>query len=418
MQSCHPKSRLGRKIKGAARVGNPSFPLCWLATPVGGNLIPQQDGRQCSKLWAMSSSRFCARLSVSRGLCPKALLPAALGLLLVGQSSLGAGQSSDSGRQHGKPLTLNSESASEVPNRRLILKDGSYQVVRRYEIVGDRVRYISVERGGDWEELPADLVDWDATRKWARDHASSDAPRSEAMKAAAALDKEEADERAAAVARRPEVAKGLYLPDEDSVFALDNFEGRPELVELPSNQLSTEVQSRKGLNTINPLAGARANLELDGQQAKIHLHVFDPAIYISLAARDDADQVIAHALTVDTHGAKDVANRKHGAHSEQSGFALVRLDQRRAVRIVGAVRMTPTGTVKQTENVVPTKVEVVYDRHWLKITPAEKLTPGEYALVEIVSPDEVSSTLWDFRVDPTQGDNEGSLVPIVEEKRR
>ncbi len=36
----------------------------------------------------------------------------------------------------------------------------------------------------------------------------------------------------------PEVAKGLELPDEDSVFALDTFHGTPELVELPPNELA------------------------------------------------------------------------------------------------------------------------------------------------------------------------------------
>ena len=75
-------------------------------------------------------------------------------------------------------------------------------------------------------------------------------------------------------------------------------------------------------------------------------------------------------MTVNTGGAKDVANRKHGAHSAASGFAIVRVDERQAVRIVGAIHMSPTGTVTQDEDVIPTKVEVMPGKHWLKITAA------------------------------------------------
>jgi hypothetical protein len=325
------------------------------------------------------------------------LLLAALGLSLNGQ----------------KPLPLKPGEPGVGANHRLILKDGSYQLVRKYEVVGDRVRYISVERGGDWEELPENLVDWDATRKWEREHANQIAEEvSPAMKEAESIDNEEAAERNEQKARMPEVAKGLELPDEDSVFALDTYEGKDELVELLPVDLAINAKNKRGLSTLNPLAGAKANLELEGAHAKVHLHVNDPVIYLSLNARDDAEKVISHAMTVNTNGAKDVANGKHGAHSATSGFAIVRVDERRALRIVGAIHMSVTGTVTQDENVIPTKVEVMEGKHWLRIQPKQKLLIGEYALVEILSAEDINQSVWDFRVDPQLGDNPGSLGPI------
>ena len=302
-------------------------------------------------------------------------------------------------------------------NHRLILKDGSYQIVRKYEVVGDRVRYLSLERG-DWEEMPENLVNWGATKKWEQSHTGPYQGSDEAspgMKEAEELDKEEAAERDEMKARMPEVAKGLELPDQDGVFVLDYYQGTPELVELPAAELGMNQKSHKGLATLNPLAGSRATLELQGTHAKVHLHVNEPAIYLSVESQDQVEQVLSHALTVQTHGGQQVAEtHKHGAHSPQSGFAIVKVDERKAVRIIGAVHISPTGNVTQSEDVIPTKVELMPGKHWLKLTPETPLViGGEYALVEILSPSDISDSVWDFRVDPRLGDNPGALGPIL-----
>ena len=345
--------------------------------------------------------------------CPNMTYPRPMRLLLaVGLAVLLAATTPDAAQTQ-KPLPLKPDLPGMASNHRLILKDGTYQTVRKYEIAGDRVRYISAERGGDWEELPTDLVDWEATRKWERDHANRpEEEASPAMKEAAAIDKEEAAERNEQLARMPEVAKGLELPDEDSVFALDTYEGKPELVELLPVELSMNGKTKRGLSALNPMAGAKATLELEGARAKVHLHVNDPTIYLSLAARDDAEKVVSHALTVQTGSAKEPVNRKHGAHSPASGFAIVHVDERKAVRIVGAIHVSSGGAATQDEDVVPAKVEALPGKHWLKLTPIQPLTIGEYALVEILSASDINQSVWDFRVDPQLGDNEGALGPI------
>jgi hypothetical protein len=277
------------------------------------------------------------------------------------------------------------------------------------------VRYISVERDGDWEELPASLVDWDATKKWERDHTDQSDDASPAMREAAEIDKEESDERQAEKNRMPEVAKGLELPDQDSVFVLDTYHGTPELVELQPNTLAVDARTHHGLAVLNPLIAQRAPIELPGNHAKVHLHVSEPVIYLSLNVTDNHDYVLSHAMTVKTGSSVDVTNGKHGAHSVQSGFVIVRVDERQAVRIIGSLKLNRDGTISQTENVIPTNVEVMPGKHWLKVTPAQKLDIGDYALVEILSPQDISETVWDFRVNPTMGDNEGGITPIVDD---
>lgn len=319
------------------------------------------------------------------------------------------------GAQSKKPLPLNQGVPGVQLNHRLILKDGTYQIVRKYEVVGDRVRYMSVERGGEWEELPVALVDWDATKKWERDHTDVSDDASPAMREAAEVDAEESAERQEEKARSPEVAPGLELPDQDTVFVLDTFHGTPELVELKPNDLAIDARTHHGLGVLNPLAGSRAPIELPGRHASIHLHVNDPAIYLSLNVTDGREHVLSHAVTVKTDATKSGDSWKHGAHSAQSGFAIVRVDERNRVRLISGLRLGRNGQLVQDDNVIPTRVEVLPGQHWIKVMPAQPLLIGEYALVEILSPTDISETVWDFNVNPMLGDNAGSIGPILKQ---
>jgi hypothetical protein len=319
----------------------------------------------------------------------------------------------------GKPLTLAPDEPGMARNHRLILKDGSFQSVRQYQVIGDRVKYLSQDRG-DWEELPVSLVDWDATRKWELDHAATETTEEEpspAMKEAEGIDRDEAAVRNEQSARMPEVAKGLELPDRDGVFALDTYQGTPELVEIKSSEMSLNVKDKRGVAALDPLAGEKGGLELEGAHARVYLHVNDPAIYISLGVEETVEPPRTHAITVNTAGAGAGRTVKRGAQSAQSGFALVRLDERREVRLVGAIHVSASGKVTQDEDVVPAKVEVMAGKHWLKIEPETPLKIGEYALVEILSPTEISPTAWGFREDPTLPDNKGSIGPIEKTSR-
>jgi hypothetical protein len=139
-------------------------------------------------------------------------------------------------------------------------------------------------------------------------------------------------------------------------------------------------------------------------------------LYLSLDDREDkneiADEVTAHSMTVDTHGASAVQHRKRGANSATSGFAIVHVDERKSVRIVGTVHVSLTGDITQEENVIPTKVEVLPGKHWLKLTPKEPLKIGEYALVEILSAKDMNASVWDFQVNPRAPLNESAIGPI------
>src|ERR1700680_17849 len=162
--------------------------------------------------------------------------------------------------------------------KRLILKDGSYQLATKWEVKGDRVRYMSAERD-EWEELPNSLVDWSATDKFEKDRAAG-VPAPEAVE----LDKEIEAERRAEEAKTPQVAPGLHLPEDGGMLLLDTFQTQPQLVLLQQNtgELNRNKKTNMLRSAIIPIASSKQTIELDGVHATVQAHATLPTIYVNL----------------------------------------------------------------------------------------------------------------------------------------
>ena len=269
----------------------------------------------------------------------------------------------------------------EQQTKRLILKDGSYQMVSKYDIQGDRIHYFSVERF-EWEDLPVSLVDWDATKKYEADLSKG--------KARVHVETpEEREEREKEEANSPEILPGLRLPGTGGVFLLDEFNGQPELVEILQNGSELNQANKKSVlrTAINPIGSSKHPFELKGPHARIQSHVAAPTIYL------DIDQA---ALT-------DIPLTDR--------FRIVRSAAKNDVRVIGNLKVTFSGKASQEGNFIPTRVEKIGTGEWFKVTPERALPPGEYAVVEMLSPQEINLYVWDFGVNAHASANPDTWRP-------
>ena len=298
-----------------------------------------------------------------------------------------------------------------TPHRiHLILKDGSYQIVMSYKIVGNVVRYISAERGGAEEEIPLSLVDLDATKRWEKQHTQSAVDPNN--KEPPAIDPELLKEEADRAALTPEVAKDLRLPEEDSTLALDTFHGTPELV--PLAQTDSDLNRNTAHNllkaTVNPLSAAHEIVTLKGEASPVQLHVKDPVLYLRIGD-ESVGNTAGTPLTVDTHGATSRMSNDPEGGSPNSRYVIVRTDVRKGIRVVYSIRIPLLGTGQRQEDVVETTSELLPGGHWLKITPKEPLDFGEFALMEILSDRIVNVGVWDFGIHPVAPENRDTIKP-------
>ncbi len=290
---------------------------------------------------------------------------------------------------------------SQVPGpteaRRLILKDGSYQSVTKYEIHGDRVRYFSAERG-EWEEVPNSLIDWDATAKFEQGRLQGKlAPE------AVELDKEIDAERKAEQARSPQVAPGLRLPDEGGIFLLDTYQNQPQLAELQQSGGEVDKNTKSNIlrSAINPLAGARQTIELPAAHAKIQSHTTVPSLYINIDADNGDAAAVVRAAT---------GEPPPTAPSNSQRFKIIRIDVKGNKRVAGTVQIAVGGKMKTDERFVAATVTTM-SGGWVKLTPTDPLAAGEYAVAEVLGKETINLYVWDFGVNPSAPANASAWKP-------
>ena len=312
-------------------------------------------------------------------------------------------------------LALPALSQAQDLARRLILKDGSYQLVTKYEVKGDRVRYLSAERD-DWEELPTSLIDWPATEKYERDRAAG-----ASVPEAAQLDKEIEQERDRAEALLPEVAPGLRLPEDSGVFLLDSFQGEPQIVEVQQSAGDVVRATKANIfrGAINPVAGLKQTIEIEGAHAAVQSHVDVPSLYINIDAAPDRPDLPKDSARV---AQSPQPQQPQQAAIPFDRFRIVRTEVKSGKRIVGDVKRQATGKVSQEQHLVKTTISRV-SGGWLKLTPIESMPPGEYALVEMMGQEDVLGKegmnlyVWDFGVNPKAPANANPWKPSAPEPK-
>jgi hypothetical protein len=286
--------------------------------------------------------------------------------------------SPEQGQSQEKGTGQAAESASLGRGTKLILKDGGFQLVRSYQRIGDRVRYLSAERG-EWEELPASLVDWEATAK-----AETEA-KEQAKEMVDALHRRETENAQVPmdVDASLEVMPGLFLPDGEGLYVMEGNSVRL------LDQVDTKTKLSKGRTleqVFVPLhvIPTEHRVEIVGARAKVRLTTTQPEFYLR-EAPPDPDRV---------------SPVRKSSRPGESGPDLELIE----ARVKGGNRQLEW---IETANFgdQSSKQSTVSMERWqiapnvFRFTLSGTLKPGEYALAELL-PEGMNLYVWDFGVDP------------------
>ena len=266
--------------------------------------------------------------------------------------------------------------------KKLVLKDGSFQLVRDYRRNGERVRFLSAERG-DWEEIPAAMVDWDATAKAA---AAEEAEQDALAKKIHAQEQAQKIETIMDVDASLQVAPGVFLPPGEGMFLIDGKSVKP--LEQVGSQIKTDKkQYLKQVLSPIPIVPSKRNVQIPGSRAGIRVTSGQAEFYLREAPPDpDRTTPIVKSSRPGESGPEvelvraKVKGNKRELESIKSLFGEQMEENRDTISI-------------QRWEIAPTV---------FRFTLSEPLPAGEYALAEIL-PDGMNLYVWDFGVEAGTG---------------
>lgn len=245
--------------------------------------------------------------------------------------------------------------------KKLFLKDGSFLLVREYEVQGDRVRYYNTENSA-WEVMPANLIDWDTTKKEEAEEASHDAAllakvhTQEAGRIVQPLD----------IDASLEVAPGLFLPAGHRLFVYDGKLVYP----LPQAATDSKVSKGRLLEQVLvpvPIVPSRQTVSIHGAHSEMRLQNRQPEFYFR--PKDTREPVIE----------------------------LVRAKVRGDGRVIENVD-TLFGEHHEVRDELEMQKWVVAGGVY-RFTLSKPLAPGEYALAQVLEDEGMSLYVWDFGID-------------------
>lgn len=246
--------------------------------------------------------------------------------------------------------------------KKLILKDGTFQLAREYTVEGDRVRYWSVERS-QWEEIPAALVDWDATHKSEAEQAAQDAQLKAKIRASNLAQRTKGID----VDLSLEIKPGLFLPDGIGFYALD----RDKLIrEMKQSNADVKLSAGREVERIMsgvPLIPSKKTMEVPGEHAALRLTTAEPEFFM------------------------------RPSDEREPRFQLLRAQIKGGHRVLDNISVRFTGEEKHKANDIEIQTWTPA-RGVFRYTVDQRLEPGEYAFVEMTN-EGISGYVWDFGID-------------------